>query len=136
MNKARNLLTAMLIASVGMGTLASTAEAAAPLKIKIAPYAGTKVKVAKKLKVIVSCSKDCAAKVKVTLLTPAGNTSVKGGRNLKANSGWITGMVLTGYGLSILKNHYPYSRLRISVSARNLSNGTIRNKTKTFRFRR
>jgi hypothetical protein len=106
------------------------------MKVKITPYAGTKVKVAKRLKVIVSCSKNCAAKVRVTLITPAGNSTVKGGRNLAAGKSWITGMVLTSYGVSVLKNHYRYSRLRIAVSARNLKNGTVRRKTKTFRFRR
>ena len=91
---------------------------------------------AQKLKVIVSCSKDCAAKVRVTLITPVGNTSVKGGRNLEAGQGWITGMVLTKYGVRVLKNHYRNSRLKVAVTARNLKNGTIRKKTKSFRFRR
>ena len=136
MNKARNLLAGLLIAAVGMGAMASTSSAAVPMNVKVAPYAGTKVKVAKKLKVIVSCSKDCAAKVKITLITPVGNTSVKGGRGLEAGKGWITGMVLTNYGVSVLKNHYRYSRLKVQVTARNLKNGTIRKKTKSFRFRR
>ena len=115
--------------------MGSTATAATPMNVKIAPYAGTKVKVAKKLKVIVSCSKDCAAKVKVTMITPAGNSTVKGGRNLAAGQGWLTGMVLTNYGLSVLKNHYRFSRLKVAVTARNLKNGTIRKKTSFFRFR-
>jgi len=136
MNKARTLLAALLVSVVGIAAIGSTAGAAVPLNIKIAPYAGTKVKVAKKLKVLASCSKDCKAKVKVTLITPAGNTSVKGGRNLTANRSWITGMVLTGYGLNILKNHYRYSSLRVAVTATNIANGTVRHKTKTFRFRR
>ncbi len=136
MNIARNLLAGALIAIVGLGVMASTASAAKPMTVKIAPYAGTKVRVAKNLKVIVSCSKDCAAKVKIKLLTPVGNSAVKGGRNLKANRAWTTGMVLTSYGVKILKNHWRYSRLRVSVTARNLKHGTIRKKTKTFRFRR
>lgn len=135
MSKARNLFAGLLIAAVGISGLASTASAAAPMNVKVAPYAGTKVKVAKKLKVIVSCSKDCAAKVKVTLYTPVGNSTVKGGQNLKANRGWITGMVLTGYGVNVLRNHYRYSRLKVAVTARNLKNGTIRKRTKFFRFR-
>lgn len=135
MKTARNIAAGLLIAAVGMGAMASTATAATPMNVKIAPYAGTKVKVAKKLKVIVSCSKDCAAKVKVTMITPAGNSTVKGGRNLEANRGWITGMILTGYGVSVLKNHYRFSRLKVVVTARNLKNGTTRKKTKFFRFR-
>lgn len=134
MRKARNVLAGLLIATVGLFAATSTASAAVPMNIKIAPYAGKKVKVAKKLKVIVSCSKDCAAKVKVTLITPAGNSVVKGGRNLEAGRGWVTGMVLTSYGVNVLKNHYRSSRLKIEVNARNLKNGTIRKKTKSFRF--
>lgn len=136
MRKARNLFAGILIATIAMGAMGSSATAAQPMNIKIAPYAGTKVKVAKKLKVIVSCSKDCAAKVRITMITPAGNSTVKGGRNLPAGQSWLTGMVLTNYGLSVLKNHYRYSRLKVAVSARNLKNGTVRNKTKFFRFRR
>ena len=136
MHKGRSFLAALLVAAVGVGAMASTAGAATPMKIKIAPFAGTKVKVAKKLKVVTSCSKDCAAKVRVTLITPVGNTSVKGGRGLKAGRTWITGMVLTNYGVKVLKNHYRYSRLRVKITARNVKNGTVRTKTKTFRFRR
>ncbi len=136
MKKVRILCAGFLIAAVGVGAMASTASAAKPMNIKMAPFAGKKVKVAKKLKVIVSCSKDCAAKVRVTLITPVGNTSVKGGRNLEAGQGWITGMVLTNYGVRVLKNHYRNSRLKVAVTARNLKNGTIRKKTKSFRFRR
>ena len=106
------------------------------MKIKVAPFAGTKVKVARKLKVIVSCSKDCNARVKVTLITPVGVSSVKGGRSLSAGRGWITGMVLTNYGVTLLKNHFRYSRLKVEVTATNVSNGTVRKQTKSFRFRR
>ena len=116
--------------------MGSTATAATPMKVKISPYAGTKVKVAKKLKVIVSCTKNCKVKVKVTLITPAGNSSVKGGKALKENTSWVTGMILTNYGVSILKNHYQNSRLRIAVVATNTKNGTVRRATKSFRFRR
>lgn len=136
MNKARNILAACLIATVGLGAMTATATAATPMKVKIAPFAGNKVKVAKKLKVYVTCTKDCAAKVKVTLITVAGNSAVKGGRNLEANRGWVTGMILTNYGTSFLKKHYSTSRLKVAVTARNLKNGTIRKNTKIFRFRR
>lgn len=136
MNKARTVIAALLVAIVGMAAIGSTANAAIPMKIKIAPYAGTKVKVAKRLKVIATCTKDCRAKVKVTLITPAGNSSVKGGRKLQANSSWITGMILTNYGVNVLKNHYRNSRLRVAITATNVSNGTVRHQTKTFRFRR
>lgn len=136
MNIGRNLLAGALIGIVGLGVMASSASAAKPMKVKIAPFAGKKVRVAKNLKVIVSCSKDCVVKVRVKLITPAGNSTVKGGKRLKTNQSWTTGMTLTNYGRRILKNHYRRSRLRVSVRARNTKNGTVRKKTRTFGFRR
>ena len=136
MRKARHMLSVVLIGAVGLGAFAGSSTAAVPMNIKVAPYAGTKVRVAKKLKVLVSCSKDCAAKVRITLITPVGNSTVKGGRNLEAGSSWLTGMILTNYGVRLLKNHYRHSRLKVAVQARNLKNGTVRKKTKFFRFRR
>ena len=145
MNINRKFLAGFVVVVVGSVGAAFTTPAraagdatisAAPMKIKVAPFAGTKVKVARKLKVIVSCSKDCNARVKVTLITPVGVSSVKGGRSLSAGGGWITGMVLTNYGVTLLKNHFRYSRLKVEVTATNVSNGTVRKQTKSFRFRR
>ena len=136
MEKARNILVSLLVTLVGAGAVAAPAEAAAPMNIKIAPFAGSTVQVAKKLKVVVSCTRDCAARARVTLLTPAGNSTVSGSQTLAAGQGWITGMILTRYGLSILRNHYAASRLKVLVTARNLKNGTVRKKSKVFRFRR
>lgn len=136
MRIARDLFAVALIAAVGIGATASAASAATPMNVKIAPFAGKKVKVAKRLKVLVSCSQDCAAKVRVTLVSPAGNSTVKGGRGLKASTSWTTGMILTSYGVRILRNHYRNSKLRIAVSARNIETGKISRKTKVFRFRR
>jgi len=136
MKKLSHILAGLLIAAVGLGAMTSTASAAVPMKVKIAPFAGKKVRVAKKLKVYVTCTKDCAAKVRITLITPAGNSTVKGGRNLPANRGWITGMVLNRYGVSLLKKHWRNSRFKVAVTARNLKNGTIRKNAKVFRFRR
>lgn len=135
MKRARNLIAGLLIAAVGIGAMASGASAAAPMKVKVAPYAGTKVRVAKRLKVVASCTSDCAARVRITLYTPVGKSTVSGSRNLEANIGWITGMILTPYGVNILRNHYRYSRLKVVVTARNLEHGTIRTVTRFFRFR-
>ncbi|HMT05810.1 MAG: hypothetical protein KDB48_07875 [Solirubrobacterales bacterium] len=145
MNITRKFFAGFVVAAIVALGAAFTAPAAtaggatvsaAPLKIKVAPFAGTRVQVAKKLKVIVSCSKDCDAKVKVTLITPVGTSSVKGGRSLSAGSGWITGMILTNYGVTLLKNHFRFSRLKVEVTATNVSNGTVRKQTKSFLFRR
>lgn len=129
----------LVVAAVAGGTgSAVAAESAAfvPLRVKVAPFSGTRVDVAKSLKVIVSCSQDCQAKARITLITPAGNSSVAGGRTITAQSSWVTGMILTRYGLSVLRNHYPRSRLKVAVTARDPRNGSIHRKTRFFRFRR
>lgn len=140
MQKVRVFLVLLSVAICGVAAAGTTASAATvsavPMKVKVTPFAGKKVRVAKKLKVVVSCTKDCTAKVRITLVTPAGNSTVKGGRNLEAGRGWITGMVLTSYGTRMLKNHYRRSRLKVAVTARNRKHGTIRKKTRSFRFRR
>jgi hypothetical protein len=141
MRKASAVLAGILIAALGFGAVhTSTATAspattsAVPMKVKITPFAGKRVKVAKRLKVLVTCSKDCAAKVKVKLITPAGNSTVTGGRDLTAEGTWITGMVLSNFGVKLLRNHWRNSRLKVSVTAQNVANGTIRKNSKTFRF--
>ncbi|MBN8867878.1 MAG: hypothetical protein J0H98_10020 [Solirubrobacterales bacterium] len=140
MNVLRKAAAGAMIVAVGVGALASSANAAAvtepPLRVKISPFAGKKVKVAKRLKVLVNCSKDCVAKVRVTLISPSGNATVKGGRKLAANRTWVTGMVLTSFGVNILKNHYRQSRLKVAVVARDVSTNKITRNTKKFGFRR
>lgn len=91
---------------------------------------------AKRLKVLVSCSRDCAAKVRVTLVTLGGNSTVNGGRGLEANTTWTTGMILTGYGVRVLRNHFRRSRLRVAVTARDIETGTVHRSTKVFGFRK
>lgn len=141
MKRARLTFAGLLIAAAGVAGMDSAASAAdavaaAPLKVKVAPMAGKKVKVARKLKVVASCTSDCAAKVRIKLYTPVGNSTVRGARNLKADQGWITGLVLTRFGLKAVKSHFRQSRLKVSLRARDVSTGRVVKKTRTFRFRR
>ncbi|MCO5316535.1 MAG: hypothetical protein M9938_10310 [Solirubrobacterales bacterium] len=140
MFKVRAVVASIAVALIGAGFFASTAPAAdtaaVPLSIKVAPFAGKKVKVARKLKVIVSCDRDCVAKVRITLITPAGNSKVGGARSLPENRSWITGMVLTRFGVGVLRNHFRRSRLKVVVRARDPQAGAWSQVTRTFRFRR
>jgi len=132
---------AILTALLGTFAWVSAAGAAEqawvpPMRVKLGPLAGTKVKVAKDLKVVASCTKDCSLRARIKLITPVGNSTVSGGRRVPADRGWITGMVLTRYGLKILRTHYRQSRLKVSIAAKDLETGRIVRIIKSFRFRR
>ena len=129
-------LAVVLVASVGFTGPAAAADSAvrAPLNVKVAPFAGKKVKVGKKLKMIVSCSKNCIVKVKFKLITPGLSDSVKGGKALPANTPWITGMLLSNFGRNLLRNSYRQSRFKVILSAKDTSNGKMVRKTRTFKF--
>ncbi|MGB0119390.1 MAG: hypothetical protein WBP55_00395 [Solirubrobacterales bacterium] len=113
---------------------AAIVDGATPLRVKIAPFSGKKVKVAKKLKVLVSCTKQCRIKTKFTLVTPALKDSVTGGTTLEANSAFVTGMILNSFGKNLLKKNYKRSRFKVKVSALDIETGKRIKKTKTFKF--
>lgn len=142
MKKAVLPIAVVLITSLGFSSSAGAAATSAdsnrigPLRVKVAPLAGKKVKVAKKLKLVMSCSKDCIVKVKFKLITPGLTDSVKGGKALKANAPFITGMVLNSFGVRLLKNNYRQSRFKAIIQAQDVSNGRVVRKTKTFKFKR
>jgi len=131
------VLSALAVLVTAFALVAVPAAAsAAPLKVAVAASDGsTKVKVAKKLKILVVCSNDCIAKVKIKLITPVVSDSVKGGKALKAQELWGTGMILSGVGKNILKKNFRNSRLVVTVNARDRATGkhTIKHKTLTFK---
>jgi len=138
MNKVRTFVAGVAVVAIGMGLMGAPAGAGAatPFKVKAAPFAGKTIRVAKKLKVLLNCNKNCSAKVTITLITPAGNDKVKGGIGLSANSTRIVFMRLSATGLAILKQNYRQSRLRVYVQAKDSETGKIARTVKTFRFRR
>ena len=130
------VLFAAGMAFVVAPSAAGLVDAPAPLRVKVAPLAGPKVKVAKKLKVVVSCSKQCRLKMKFTLVTPGLSDSVKGGTSLAPQSPFITGMVLSGFGKNLLKNSYRQSRLKVNINALDVATGKRSSKTRSFKFTR
>lgn len=136
MNKVRNLFAGLLIAALLSAAAGSAASAEQPFRVQAAPLSGKTIRVAKKLKVLLNCNRNCSAKVTLTLITPAGKDTVKGGVGLRANSTGGVFMRLTGTGFAILRGNYPQSRLRVYVQAKDSETGKIARTTKTFRFRR
>lgn len=137
MKKVRNLTAGLLIAAVGVGGFATPATSAEPpLRVKIAPFSGKRVKVARKLKVLLNSNRNSYAKVTISLLTPAGNDQVKGGISLHANSTRVVYMSLYKTGVQILRQNYRQSRLRVYVQVKDNATGDTAQSVKTFRFRR
>lgn len=130
----------ILFTGMAISTSISTAgivDSTAPLKVKVVPLdGGHKIKVAKTLKLAVSCSKDCRAKVKIKLITPIRSDTVKGGHSLTSENTWLTGMALTNFGRQTLKRNVRRSRLKVRVSALDIATSKRTVKTRTFKFRR
>jgi len=130
--------TALISASLAFtGVISTSTAAAAPLTVKIATFDGKKkIKVARKLKAVASCSKDCGIRITFALRTPAGTVKdtvsgkVPGNRLIPVNSR------LNNAALRYLKNSYRSSRYTINVSAVDLENGKRVVKKKSFRFYR
>ena len=95
-----------------------------------------KIKVARNLKVLISCSKDCRASTRLKLITPINRLNVGGSRTLGAGDVWTTGIRLTGFGLRYLKKNYRKSKLVVIVRATDRETGRKVSKTRGFRFYR
>jgi hypothetical protein len=95
-----------------------------------------KIKVARKLKVLISCSKDCRASARLKLITPINRLNVGSSQSLGAGDVWTTGIRLTGFGLRYLKENYRKSKLVVVVKATDLATGSKVSKTRSFRFYR
>ena len=116
---------------------AGIVDAATPLRLKIATFDGNpKIKLATKMQVLATCSKDCNAKVTVKLITPASTLKVNGSRGLPAGSFWKVGLLLTKFGKSYLKDNYRQSRFKVAFSAVDIETGKRVSKTKTFKIRK
>lgn len=127
-----------LFAALTFSTAVSSAgivDQAVPLKTKVVTADGKKkIKVAKKLPVLVSCSKDCSFKATVTLIAPAISEpkslsgSIPGGNILTLN------YKLTSFGRNYLKKNVRRSKLKVKFSAKDTETGERVVKTRTFRF--
>lgn len=139
------LVSSIFFASLSVAPLASATsgaddsggERATRLTVKInSADAKPKIKVARDLKVLVSCSNDCRAKARLTLKTPINKLSVGGSQALTSGTVWTTGIRLTRFGLRYLKKTYRKSNLKVAIRARDTATGKIVKKTRYFRFYR
>lgn len=131
------VLLVSMLATAPAATAVEKSGYASPLRVKVASEDGKpKIKVARKLKVLLSCSSDCRGKVRIVLKTPANTTKVGGSRLLGAGDIWITGIRLTGFGLNYLKKNYRSSVLKVSVTATDSVTGRKVSKNRNFRFYR
>ncbi len=133
------IVSIALLLSFGVFTSATQVSVAnaAPLKVKITSTNSKKrLKVKKVLKSLTSCSETCAAKVKLTLATPLGNTTNKDSGVLEAKSIATVRFSLTRYGLKYLRTNYRKCRLKVRIRAKDVATGKVVTKKRTFRFYR
>ncbi|HTU14611.1 MAG TPA: hypothetical protein VMF31_05385 [Solirubrobacterales bacterium] len=136
----KTILTAVLAlaASLAFTTAVSSAgivDQAVPLKLKVVTADGKKrIKVAKKLPVLVSCSKDCSFKTTVTLITPATSDPKSISGNLPAGNILTLRYRLTSYGVRYVKRNVSGSKLKVKFSAKDTETGERVIKSRTFRF--
>ncbi len=110
---------------------------ATTLKVKLASEDGKpKVKVARRLKVLSSCSTDCNARVKLILKTPATTLRLSGSRKLSGGDIWTTWIQLNGYGFRYLKKTYRKSVLKVILTATDTVTKKRVVKTRNFRLYR
>ena len=130
-------ITGLLVTGVLFSMmLGGSADAATPLRVKVAtPDGNPKVKVAKKVKLLASCSKDCNITAKLKLISPANTLTGNVSRGLRAPQLWMIGFGLTRYGRNYLKANYRDSKLKVRLSAVDLETGKRTVKIRTFRFR-
>ncbi|MDQ2699813.1 MAG: hypothetical protein M3Y23_00615 [Actinomycetota bacterium] len=131
------LAVAMAFALVSTANAAPIVDQPVPLRLKIATTNGEKkLKVVKRMPLLISCSKDCRARIKMTLITPAVKDDLTDSGKLLAGNVHKVKFPLTRYGLNYLKNVWRTSKLRFSFVAKDLETGKRVVKTKTFRFYR
>lgn len=140
MLKVRKYLVAAISAVLvltAFGASSTAAGVAKPLNVRITTFDGNpRLKATRKLMVVSSCNKDCRARMRVTLVMPAGRDSANISRTLKQGKGWFVTYQLTNLGLRYLRANLNRSRLTVTVTARDLETGKMTVKTRNFRFRR
>jgi hypothetical protein len=100
------------------------------------PDGKIRLKVARNLKALVSCSNDCRARARITLKTPINNLRVAGSQRLGAGDVWTTGIRLTNFGLSYLRKNFTRCVMKVEVTATEIGTGRRATRTRSFRFYR
>ena len=125
----------ILVSFFALGlTWATTAEAA-PLRTSLKTVDGKgRIEVKKKLPLLVSCSKECAGKLTLTLVTSDKKYPVSGNVSMEAGDVFRARYLLTAYGIRYVRKNIGTTKLVARFSAVDLENNRRSVKTRTFRF--
>lgn len=134
------LVSSMILIVAGAGFTTATSAAGIvdqpqPLRLNIATLNGKKkLKVAKKLKVTLNCSKACGIRASFALKLPGGTLKDKTSGPLPANR--ITPLVFTlnSVAKNYLARNFRSARFTVRVSAKDFATGKRVTKLRTYRF--
>ncbi|MGK2932562.1 MAG: hypothetical protein ACSLFD_07315 [Solirubrobacterales bacterium] len=127
------LVTTALMLVAGMAV--STAAQAAPNRVRIASEDGkARLKVQKKIPVLISCSKNCGGRVKMTLVAPATTDSAQGKFTIKAGNVLTLRFKLTNFGVRYIRKNVARSKLKVRFSSVDFATGKRTIKRRTFGF--
>lgn len=138
MKKLLSIFT-IVVAAASLAAAPATADEGAPipLKVKLVTFDGKqRIKIAKKIRVVTSCSKDCNARVKLKLITPVTTYKFDAATGIPATGTWTVGIRLSRFVRSYLRNNIRHSRLVVNFTATDIETGFKTIKVKTFRFRK
>lgn len=131
MRKLLGTTAVMLVAAMAVSGVAQ----AAPNRVKIASEDGkARLEVQKKIPVLISCSKACGGKVKMTLVAPAISDSATGNFTFKAASINTIRFRLTNFGVRYIRKNVGKSRLKVRFSVVDFETGKRSIKKRTFGF--
>ncbi|MDQ2699814.1 MAG: hypothetical protein M3Y23_00620 [Actinomycetota bacterium] len=116
---------------------AELAEGPAPLRVKVASFNGKKkLKAAKKLKLTLSCSKDCGVRASFRLKLPGGVIKDKTSGSLPANRIAPLTFTLNSVATRYLKKNVRSAKFTVKVAAKDFETGKRTIKKRVFRFYR
>lgn len=126
-------VTTAVVLMAGMA-VSSLAEAA-PNRVKIASENGkARLKVQKRIPVLISCTKACGGRVKMTLVAPAISDSANGNFTIKAGNVLTLRFKLTNFGKRYIRKNVRKSKLKVKFAVKDFETGKRSVKRRTFRF--
>lgn len=132
----RRLLVATAAILVAGLAVSSVAEAA-PNRVKIVSEDGrARLKVQKKVPVLISCSKNCGGRVKMTLVAPATTDSAQGSFTIRGGNVLTLRFKLTNFGVRYIRKNVAKSKLEVKFSVVNFETGKRSIKRRAFGFYR
>ena len=129
-----SILVAALLA--GATPAGGADEVTKPLKVKVVTFDGKqRLRVAKKLRLVTSCSKDCNARIKLRLVTPVTTTRASASTGIPATGTWTVNLGLSRFLRRYIRQNISRSKLVVGFRAVDVETGKVTSLVKTFRFR-